>query len=77
MRNITISLARSTYSGQTFTNYSWGETQFTERPQGDYIWLTAYNNRVYGAWTEPATPSTTLPAPGGGRGAGGRALRPA
>ena len=69
-RKTRMVLARSTDGGRTFTNYSWGETQFTERPQGDYIWLTAYNKRVYGAWTEPATPSAAPPAPGVGRGAG-------
>jgi hypothetical protein len=68
-RKTRIVLARSTDGARTFTNYSWGETQFTERPQGDYIWLTAYNKHVYGAWTEPATPSVTPPAPGAGRGA--------
>jgi hypothetical protein len=55
-RKTRITLARSTDAGKTFANYAWttepfeGETAFL----GDYTWLTAYNSRVYGAWTEIA-----------------------
>jgi len=58
-RKTAISLARSTDGGNTFTNYAWSETPF-ESPNaflGDYTWLAAYDNKVYGIWTE------ALPAP--------------
>lgn len=67
-RKTRMALARSTDGGQTFTNYAWGDTQFDVRPQGDYTWLTAYNNRVYGAWTEPVPPADGAPPPPAGRG---------
>ena len=50
-----FTLARSTDRGKTFVNYSWAETPFlSEHPAflGDYTWLTAYNRKVYGVWTE-------------------------
>jgi hypothetical protein len=55
-RKTRITLARSTDAGKTFANYAWttepfeGESAFL----GDYTWLAAYNNRVYGVWTETA-----------------------
>ena len=67
-RRTRMVLARSTDGGRTFTNYAWGDTQFDGRPAGDYIWLTAYNDHVYGAWTEPASAIPTQPA-ANGRGA--------
>lgn len=53
-RKTRITLARSSDGGRTFSNYAWttepfeGEAAFL----GDYTWLAAYNNHVYGAWTE-------------------------
>ncbi len=67
-RRTRMVLARSTDGGSTFTNYAWGDTQFEGRPAGDYIWLTAYKDHVYGAWTEPVSPAPAQPA-AGGRGA--------
>ena len=68
---ITITLARSTDSGRSFRNYAWTDSPWDGRSAflGDYTWLTAYNNRVYAAWTEtvpaaksaaPATPKTKV-----------------
>jgi hypothetical protein len=60
-RKTRITLARSTDAGSTFANYAWtiepfeGETAFL----GDYTWLAAYNNRVYGVWTETAQHTET------------------
>ena len=48
-----ITLARSTNNGQTFRNYAWTQTSFNPGNYlGDYTWLTAYDRRVYAAWTE-------------------------
>jgi hypothetical protein len=68
-------LARSTDAGGSFTNYAWGDTQFDGRPAGDYIWLTAYNDHVYGAWTEPAAPASQPTAGGRGAAAGPTVIR--
>lgn len=54
-RKTGVTLARSTDGGKTFTNYKWAEQAFeSKRPAflGDYTWLTAYDGRVYGVWTE-------------------------
>lgn len=54
-RKTGFTLARSTDGGKTFVNYAWDETPFeTQQPAflGDYTWLTAYNNKVWGIWTE-------------------------
>ena len=54
-RKTGFTLARSTDGGKTFINYAWSETPFeTQRPAflGDYTWLTAYDRKVYGIWTE-------------------------
>ncbi|MBV8436248.1 MAG: exo-alpha-sialidase [Silvibacterium sp.] len=57
-RKAQITLARSLDGGKTFSNYAWTKTAFD--PQGaflgDYTWTTAYNNRVYAAWTEAVAP---------------------
>jgi len=58
----TVTLARSTDGGRTFTNYAWTREAFISRRNdflGDYIAVAALNNKVYGAWTEIAPP----PAP--------------
>jgi hypothetical protein len=61
-----VTLARSTDGARTFTNYDWGEQEFQSNGAflGDYTWLTAYNNRVYGVWTEALPNVTPQPAPG-------------
>ena len=63
-RKTGFTLARSTDGGKTFINYAWAESPFeSERPAflGDYTWLTAYNHKVYGTWTE-ALPTAEPPA---------------
>jgi hypothetical protein len=64
-----FTIARSTDGGKTFTNYSWAEVPFvTTQPTflGDYTWLTAYNRKVYGIWTE-ALQAAETPEPTGTR----------
>jgi hypothetical protein len=59
-RKTGFTLARSTDKGKTFANYAWEETPFESQPPaflGDYTWLTAYDHKVYGIWTE-VIPST-------------------
>ncbi len=51
----TVTLARSTDGGATFTNYAWTRDPFVTTREvflGDYIGLAALNNKVYGAWAE-------------------------
>jgi len=55
----TVTLARSTDGGKTFTNYAWTTEPFMVRSEvffGDYSGLAAYGGRVYGAWTEMLNP---------------------
>jgi hypothetical protein len=58
-RLTSVTLARSTDGGRTFTNYRWSDAPFEGRGAflGDYTWLTAYGGRVYGVWAETAPPS--------------------
>jgi hypothetical protein len=68
-RKTGFTLARSTDGGKTFVNYAWAESPFeSEQPAflGDYTWLTAYNRKVFGAWTE-ALPTADPPANAGRR----------
>jgi hypothetical protein len=53
-RSTRVTLARSTDGGKTFKNYDWSDQPFTGENAflGDYMWLTAYNGRVYGIWAE-------------------------
>ena len=79
-RKTWFTLARSTDGGKTFTNYAWTDTPFESQQAflGDYTWLTAYDNKVYGVWTEtlpPPPPDPSVPARGGRGGAGGTAVR--
>jgi hypothetical protein len=55
-RKTKITLARSTDNAKTFTNYAWTTTPFEGQQLflGDYTWLTAFNDKVYGVWTESA-----------------------
>lgn len=67
-RKTWITLARSTDGGKTFTNYAWTDKPF-ESPLaflGDYMWCTAYNNKVYGIWTETQPTEPSAPAAEGG-----------
>jgi hypothetical protein len=63
---IRMTLARSTDAARTFTNYAWSEHEFESKGAflGDYTWLAAYNNHVYGVWTE-AVPNVTPQLPPG------------
>ena len=54
----TITLARSTDGGHTFTNYAWTHDAFIPRRNifmGDYLGIAALNNKVYGSWAEVAS----------------------
>jgi hypothetical protein len=57
-RKTRVTLARSTDGGKTFQNYAWTDEPFEGQQVflGDYTWLAAYNNKVYGIWTEAAPP---------------------
>jgi len=49
-----FTLARSTDAGRAFANYAWTRTPFDSQGAflGDYTWITAYDHRVFGVWTE-------------------------
>ncbi len=67
-RKTRVTLARSTNGGTSFTNYDWSDQSFTGENAflGDYMWLTAYDRRVYGVWAEaPDAYATTEPRPQG------------
>lgn len=56
-RNTTVTLARSTDGGVTFTNYAWTHESFVPSSYeflGDYIGVAAFNDKVFGVWTEVA-----------------------
>lgn len=64
-RRQTITLARSSDQGRTFTNYAWTQAPFAINDVflGDYIGLAANRGRVYGIWTEHvAAPPGPRPA---------------
>jgi hypothetical protein len=48
----TVTLARSTDGGKTFSNYAWDTEAFDADGDflGDYLAITAFGNKVYGAW---------------------------
>ena len=62
-RKTWFTLARSTDSGKTFTNFAWTDTPFASEQAflGDYTWLAAFNNKVYGVWTETVAPPAEAP----------------
>lgn len=62
-----VALARSTDGGRRFDNYAWTENAFEGRQTflGDYTWLAAFDNRVFGAWTENAPVKPGSVPPGG------------
>lgn len=65
-RRTGFTLARSTDGGKDFENYAWDENTFeSAQPAflGDYTWLTVFNGKAYGAWTE-AVPGETESQPG-------------
>ena len=55
-RNTRLTLARSTDGGKTFRNYDWSDRSFAgeDASLGDYMWMVAYDGRVYGVWAEAA-----------------------
>ena len=58
-RDTTVTLARSSDGGMTYTNYSWTKEPFVSTSYefiGDYIGVAALNNKVFGTWTEVAPP---------------------
>ncbi|MGC1935140.1 MAG: hypothetical protein WA681_08980, partial [Candidatus Acidiferrales bacterium] len=63
-RKTWFTLARSTDGAKTFTNYAWSTEPFEgfQSFLGDYTWLTAFNNKVYGAWTEATPPPPVDPS---------------
>jgi hypothetical protein len=48
----TVTLARSTDGGKTFQNYTWDPDGFNAEGDflGDYLAITAFGNKVFGAW---------------------------
>jgi hypothetical protein len=48
----TVTLARSIDGGKTFQNYVWDPDRFNAEGDflGDYLAITAYGNKVFGAW---------------------------
>jgi len=48
----TVTLARSTDGGKTFQNFTWDPEAFAAEGDflGDYLAITAFGNKVYGAW---------------------------
>lgn len=57
-----VTLARSTDSGKTFTNYAFDPETFEAEGDflGDYIAITAFGNKVWGAWAHQTTSPTNL-----------------
>lgn len=76
-RETRVTLARSTDGGKTFENYAWSTTPFSGQQAflGDYTWLTAYDHRVYGIWTETAPLSDTTRTVRGRSPRGGTVVR--
>ena len=60
-RKSTLTLARSTDGGRTFSNYAWTDEPFDAQDAfiGDYTGIASFNDRVYGVWTEqrPGSPN--------------------
>lgn len=51
-KETTVTLARSTDGGKTFQNYTWDPDGFDAEGDflGDYLAITAFGNKVFGAW---------------------------
>jgi hypothetical protein len=62
-RKTRVTLARSVDGGRSFLNYDWSDAPFEGQQLflGDYTWLTAFENRVYGVWTEAAPDGSEAP----------------
>lgn len=75
-RKTRVTLARSVDGGRTFDNYAWTDSSFEGQQTflGDYTWLAAFDNHVYGAWTEDA-PVRPPNAPASGAGPAGKDTR--
>jgi hypothetical protein len=56
----TVTLARSTDGGKTFQNYIWDSEAFEAEGDflGDYLAITAYGNKVFGAWAHQTQEET-------------------
>ena len=56
-QDTTITLARSTDGGSTFSNYAWDTDAFDANGDflGDYLALTAFGDKVFGAWAHQTT----------------------
>ncbi len=61
----TVTLARSTDGGRSFTNYAWGDAPSNPKQAnlGDYIGVAALDGHVYGAWVDnaPSRPGADTP----------------
>ncbi len=61
-RQTTVTLARSTDEGNSFANYAFDSQPFQSDQEdffGDYLAVTAYGNKVFGAWAHPVEKSKT------------------
>jgi hypothetical protein len=56
----TVTLARSTDGGRTFQNYTWDSDSFEAEGDflGDYLAITAFDNKVFGAWAHQTSEDT-------------------
>jgi hypothetical protein len=56
----TVTLARSTDGGRTFRNYTWDSESFEAEGDflGDYLAITAFGNKVFGAWAHQTQEET-------------------
>lgn len=56
----TVTLARSVDGGKTFQNYTWDSDTFEAEGDflGDYLAITAFGNRVFGAWAHQTSEET-------------------
>jgi hypothetical protein len=61
-KGTTVTLARSTDRGMTFTNYTWDDQSFEPDGDflGDYLALAAYGNKVFGAWAHQTSDPVDL-----------------
>jgi hypothetical protein len=64
-RLTSVTLARSSDGGQSFTNYAWRSEPFATDSAflGDYEWTVALGGRVFGTWAEPAPAGYVLVVP--------------
>jgi hypothetical protein len=57
----TVTLARSTDSAKTFQNYTWDPESFAAEGDflGDYLAISAFGNKVFGAWAHQTSEEGT------------------